>query len=318
MTDDRLPQAAPFGAAALAALNALLEHGLAARGYGDLSPGQLRDHAIAAVDARLLTAGLALTDLHRVQVIATLPAEDFVLLLVYRFVDSARAGATLAAVVPSLLTAAYRRLGASAEAAETRAMELLENLLVGAFRKSGQPGFLSYEARSSLPAWLAGVALHDWRSQQRAERARPRSLDDADDTSPTASLPDRRAVAVDRESEAKEVASILLHALREALQRGEFEPVDVAAFASATLSRRTHLELAVRAAVSPSAFSRRKDRGAAVVARVVRAELVRRGLGEESDLPIDDADGVIRRFCREVIRSTRLRGDRKSQREVRR
>jgi DNA-directed RNA polymerase specialized sigma24 family protein len=299
-------------------LDALLEKGLLARGYHDLTPGHVREHAIAAVDARLLTTSLALTDLHRAQVIATLPAEDFVLLLVYRFVDAARAGATLAAIVPPLLTAAYRRLGASTEAAETRAMELLENLLVGAFRKSGQPGFLNYEARSSLPAWLSGVALHDWRSQQRAQRARPRSLDATDDPSPAISLPDRRAVAVDRASEARELARVLLHSLRAALERGEFEPVDVAAFARATLSRRTHLELAVREAVSPSAFSRRKDRGAAGVARVVRAELTRRGLGEEPDLLIEDADGVIRRFCRDVIRGTRRRPDPKGPREVRR
>ncbi|MBL8899920.1 MAG: hypothetical protein JNM84_19975 [Planctomycetes bacterium] len=262
---------------------------------------------------RLRAAGVVPDPSSLERAISALPAADFLLAIAFRHGDRDAVLPVLHAELLVHLRRGYRRLGAAPELAETSAQELLENLLFGAFRRSGEPGFLGYEAKTSLESWAAGIAWHDLRSRGRAS-ARRKVVSEADlrandgeepSRAPEPAADARREVA----AELSDVAPVLRRALDEAATSGAVPERDLEAYVHATLSRRPHQDLAARLAIPPSTFSRRRERGANALANAAKEALLLRvkpkeylRLQQSLELELSAANAILfettRAFCR--------------------
>jgi hypothetical protein len=291
----------------------LFREGAAKWGGFALEEDSFVRHASAALEKRLHAAGVQPSPESLERAISALPAADFYLAIAFRHGDRERARAVLHAHLEPLLRRGYRRLGIGAEQAETWSAELLESLLFGAFRRSGEPAFLTYEAQTSIESWASGVVWFDLRSRARAT-ARHKVLAEADlgGRDESAAAPTREANADarrERQAELEDLAPTIRRALDEAAASGAVPARDLEAYVYAVLSRRQHQELAARLGIPPSTFSRRRERGEqalaaaakdALLLRLKPAEYLRLQQGLELELSAAHAAllETTRAFCR--------------------
>ncbi|MBK9387444.1 MAG: sigma-70 family RNA polymerase sigma factor [Planctomycetes bacterium] len=291
----------------------LFRAGAAKDGGFGLDADSFAFRAIEALEGRLRAAGVVPDPSSLERAISALPAADFLLAIAFRHGDRDAARHVLHRELTLHLRRGYRRFGATPEQAETSTAELIENLLFGAFRRSGEPGFLGYEAKTSLESWAAGIAWHDLRSRGRASARRKvvseadlRANDGEEQTrAPEPAADARREVA----AELSDVAPVLRRALDEAAQGGAVPERDLEAYVHATLSRRPHQDLAARLGIPPSTFSRRRERGANALANAAKEALLLRvkpkeylRLQKSLELELSAANALLfettRAFCR--------------------
>lgn len=284
----------------------------------DFSRQTFVERATELLRERLTSAGVPATSTALLRVLDSVPVHGLFLLLAFRHGNKVDSTTALQVELMPLLVRSYRQLGASGEEAERCATDKLESLLFGAFRRDSSPGFLNYEARSSLDRWIAGVAWHDWRSRRRADSrlARPmssvRSTESGEDWPLTIEDDLGRVPSTGQD----DVHDLLVSALENARRSGRVRAPDLEAYACSILSRREHRHLAERLGIPPSTFARRKDRAASILAVTAREALLSRldpleyaRLRESLDLDLKESNRTVleavRHFCRLALRKLR-------------
>jgi DNA-directed RNA polymerase specialized sigma24 family protein len=256
----------------------LFREAITKRGDFGLEADSFARRAIESLAGRLGAAHVPLDPSSFERAISALPAADFLLVIAFRYGDREAVRHVLHSELQLHLRRSYRRLGASHEQAETYAAELIENLLFGAFRRSGEPGFLTYEAKTSLASWAAGIAWFDLRSRGRAS-ARQKVAVEADfrarEHSRAPRAPEPPADARREEAaELSDLAPLIRRALDEAIAASSVPTRDLEAYVYATLSRRAQQDLAARLGIPPSTFSRRRERGAKALGMAAKEALL--------------------------------------------